>query len=61
MERITGGTKSYARTVRVSVSVSVSSRVDLESVYRRKPRKPCLPINRIDTKRHCNYETNSGR
>lgn len=59
MERITGGTKSYARTVRVSVSVS--SRVDLESVYRRKPRKPCLPINRIDTKRHCNYETNSGR
>lgn len=48
MERITGGTKSYART-----GVSVSH-VDLESVYRQKPRKTCLPINRIDTKRHCN-------
>lgn len=48
MERITGGTKSYART-----GVSVSH-VDLESVYRQKPRKTCLPISRIDTKRHCN-------
>lgn len=48
MERITGGTKSYAHT-----GVSVSH-VDLESVYRQKPRKTCLPINRIDTKRHCN-------
>lgn len=52
IERITGGTKSYARTG-VCVCVCVSH-VDLESVYRQKPRKTCLPINRIDTKRHCN-------